>query len=137
MQRISTTILIFLFCLNVIAQNAHYQLPVDENGWTILKPSADSKIIYVSSSEGNDSNSGKSPENPVATIGKAKELIRDGYPDHILLKRGDEWILNEGLGAFYSGRSAVEPLVVGYYGESGDRPLLNTKISGSLVASWR
>ncbi len=121
--------LIFMHFIVFNAKDVHCQLPVNENGWTIIKPSADSKIIYVSSTEGNDSNIGESPEYPVATIEKAKELVRNGYPDHILLKRGDEWILNEGLGDFYSGRSAVEPMVVGYYGESGDRPLLKTERS--------
>ena len=30
-------------------------LPVDANGWTVFTASADTKIIYVSSSTGNDS----------------------------------------------------------------------------------
>ncbi len=29
-------------------------LPLDKDGWTILKPSTDSRILYVSSSAGND-----------------------------------------------------------------------------------
>ena len=115
---IGTLFLVFLF------QNTFAQLPIDENGWTIINPSADSKIVYVSSSAGSDANNGTSAEAPVATIEKAITLVRDGYPDHILLKRGDTWIAQEGLGSFYSGRSASEPMVVGYYGKQGDRPLI-------------
>ena len=124
---IGTAIFISLFMF----QSLYSQLPVDENGWTVIKPSPDSKIIYVSSTAGNDNNNGISPETPVATIEKAKDLVRDGCPDHILLKRGDTWISGEGLGAFYSGRSAQEPMVVGYYGEQGDRPLI--KIEKDIV----
>ena len=29
-------------------------LPLDEDGWTVVKPAADSRLIYVSNSEGND-----------------------------------------------------------------------------------
>ena len=29
-------------------------LPMDDDGWTVVKPSADSRLIYVSSGEGND-----------------------------------------------------------------------------------
>ena len=112
-----------------LCQSAFSQLQVDENGWTVIKPSRDSKIIYVSSTVGNDNNDGSSPATAIATIEKAKQLVRDGYPDHILLKRGDNWILKEGLEAFYSGRSAAEPMVVGYYGEQGDRPLIKTEKS--------
>lgn len=113
--------------LFLMVQHIFSQLPVDANGWTIVTPSPDSKIIYVSSSQGMDTNNGESPESPVATIERAKELVRNGYPDHILLKRGDVWIMKEGLGSFYSGRSEQEPMVVSYYGKEGDRPLLKTE----------
>lgn len=115
--------------LSFLVHNSFAQLPVDANGWTIVKPSPDSKIIYVSSSQGSDNNTGESQESPVATVERAKELVRDGYPDHILLKRGDVWIMKEGLGSFWSGRSATEPMVVSYYGDQGDRPLLKTETS--------
>ena len=98
-------------------------LPVDEKGWTIITPSPDSKIIYVSNSEGDDSNDGLSPENPVATISQASILARNGYPDHILLRCGDIWE-NPNVYRFKSGRSASEPMVISYYGDSITRPLL-------------
>ena len=98
-------------------------LPVDEDGWTIITPSPDSKIIYVSNSEGDDSNDGLSPENPVATISQASIMARKGYPDHILLRCGDVWE-NPNVFRFKSGRSASEPMVISYYGDSITRPLL-------------
>lgn len=41
---------------------------VDANGWTVLTPSADSRLVYVSSSTGNNSNDGLSPATPKQTI---------------------------------------------------------------------
>ena len=99
----------------------------DADGWTILVPGADSRIVYVSHSEGDDANDGLSPDAPRQTIEAGAALMRDGYPDHLLLKRGDTWIMGKGLGAFHSGRSAAEPMVVAYYGEQGDRPMIKTE----------
>ncbi len=112
------TLFLFFISVQVIAQ-----LPTDNNGWTIITPPEDAKVIYVSSSEGNDSYDGLSPENPVASISKAKSLARPGYPDHILFKTGDEWIVQTGIGSFHSGRSAEEPTVLSYYGDGNTRPL--------------
>ena len=103
------------------------QLPLDSAGWTIIQPSETSRIIYVSASEGSDQNNGLSEQAPVKSISRAKQLVRDTYPDHILLKRGDTWTISEGLGSFYSGKSAEEPMVVSYYGNEGGRPLIKTE----------
>lgn len=43
------------------------------------------KVVYVSSSEGDDSNSGQTPDAPLRTIKKAGSFM----PDTIYLKRGD------------------------------------------------
>lgn len=93
------------------------------SGWTVINPSADSRVIYVSSSSGSDSNDGLSPSSPVKTLAHAATLVRDGYPDHMLLKRGDVW-KDETLGRFKSGRSLSEPILISYYGTSGNRPLI-------------
>ena len=52
------------------------------------RPSPTARIIYVSSSEGNDLNSGLSPSAPVRTLEAGYDLLRDGQPDWMLLKRG-------------------------------------------------
>ena len=103
---------------------------IDANGWTQLTPSADSRLVYVSSSTGSDTNDGLSPATPKQTIGAADALIRTGYPDWILLKRGDTFP-QPSLGRWKSGRSAAEPLVMTYYGDSGERPII--KLTGRLV----
>src|SRR5688572_23987343 len=63
------------------------------DGYTDVNPSGDSKLIYVSSSSGSDSNSG-SESSPVKSIAKGISLMRSGSPDHVLLKRGDSWTEN-------------------------------------------
>ena len=74
---------------------------------------------------GDDANSGLYANMPVKTIAKAYTLMRDGYPDHMLLLRGDVWE-NEDFGRWkLSGRSESEPMLIGAYGE-GDRPLIRT-----------
>lgn len=93
-----------------------------ENGYTVVTPASDTRIVYVSSSGGSDTNSGLSASSPVQSIGRAKSLLRDGAGDQMLLKKGDIW--NEGLGYWkISGKSPTQPLLIGAYGE-GARPEL-------------
>ena len=47
---------------------------VNAEGWTVVEPSADSQIVYVSSTQGNDANDGLSALTPKKTIGAAKSL---------------------------------------------------------------
>lgn len=99
-----------------------------ESGWTTVKPSADSRQIYVSSSAGNDDNDA-SEAHPVKTFAKARTLLRPGYPDWLLLKAGDSWV--EEIGTFIEtgGRSADEPMVITSYG-TGDRPIISPTGTG-------
>lgn len=95
----------------------------DEDGsfWTQFVPSADTRLIFVSSEDGNDNNSGLNPNAPVKTLAKGYELLRDGYPDWMLLKRGDVWY--EGLPNWgKSGRAADQRMLVGAYGNETVRP---------------
>jgi hypothetical protein len=102
------------------------------DGWTHFTPSSDTRIVYVSSSTGNDSNDGLSEARPKATIAAAYALLRSGYPDWMLLKRGDVW--NTGMPNWdRSGRSSLEPIVVSAYGTGSERPLLQTGPS----TGWR
>lgn len=90
-------------------------------GFTAIKPSSDSKLIYVSSSTGKDSNNCLSQAAPCKTITAGIEKMRNGYPDHLYLKRGDVW-RDELLNNLPSGRSINEPAVFTFYGSSGARP---------------
>lgn len=119
----------------------------DANGWSILTPSADSRLIYVSTS-GDDGSAqtytpssaqiGADPYNPsgailpYASIDAALAQARAGYPDYILLKRGDTWT-HDAVIRLKAGRSATERSVLGYYGSAAARP---TVLHNGVNFSW-
>jgi hypothetical protein len=100
----------------------------DAAGWTVVTASADSRIIYVSNSTGNDANNGLSAATAKKTIAAGESLLRAGMPDHLLLKRGDTFTnqtLNDNGALIRNGRSAQEPIYIGTYG-TGARPQILT-----------
>jgi hypothetical protein len=106
-------------------------------GWTVFTPSPDTRIVYVSSSEGNDANDGLSAATPKRTLVAGYNLLRNGYPDWMLLKRGDVWV-NEVVGSQYgqwqrSGRSAAEPMLVSSYGPATARPLIKSGAQNAIA----
>lgn len=106
---------------HAVAMQDQNQTQDDGSFWTRFVPSEDTRLIFVSSSEGSDSNSGLTPDRPVKSLSRAYDLLRDGYPDWMLLKRGDVWY--ESFPRWSkSGRAEDEKLVVGAYGESSERP---------------
>lgn len=133
-----------VFC--VLAINA--QLPI-VNGWTQFTPSSDSRIIYVSDADGDNgtavfyspssSEVGTDPFNPSSTVlsyqtlAAAMTQVRTGFPDWILLKRGDTFT-NQHFGTInLSGRSETEPIFIGSYGNvSTERPLILTGASNLI-----
>lgn len=104
------------------------------SGWTNFTPSADTRTVYVSSSTGNDSNSGLSQSTPKRTLGASRSLMRSGYPDWLLLKCGDAWDESFGDGWQQNGRSNSERMLVSSYG-SGPRPLIRTG-TGNGFSIW-
>jgi chitodextrinase len=121
-------------------------LPLDANGWTIFTASSNTNIIYVSSSTGNDSTGVIGDVNhPYKTIAKGLSLLRNGYPDWLLLKQGDTWIESNQLPNGASGLSATQPQVIGSYDpahpgivdpSTGPRPLIETNaaLGGAIYA---
>jgi hypothetical protein len=102
------------------ADGTEAALPRDEeDGFTTFEIGADSVVVYVSA-DGDDGASGTLDE-PVQTLARAAELVRDGENDFILLKRGDTF-RDQTLGRFKSGRDAEHPLVVASYGDSRELP---------------
>jgi len=114
----------------MLERRSLFAVSLDAAGWTSVTPSADSKIIYVSSLTGNDLNNGLSTGAPVKTLSKAQSLVRTGYPDWVLLNRG------ETFGSFgewrKSGRSPQEPMYIGAYG-IGARPQINSGTSWGFI----
>ncbi len=123
-----------------------FELPEqDENGFTVLKAQSDSRIIYVHSSNGNDStgeiygvDSPEVGENPFApsddikayaTIAAAQENMRDNQADVLLLAAGEVW--NESLKLTH-GKSINERSIYGTYGE-GNRPELRTGYASGIT----
>ncbi len=106
------------------------------NGWTVFTPttgtSHDTKIVYCDFTGGDDSLSGLTPGQAKKHIFAAKALLRNGFPDWLLLKRGETWIesLASGLGGDdwqIGGFSATEPMLISTYGAmSLARPKLRT-----------
>ena len=115
----------------LFASPIEIQLGQSEDGWTELKPSRDSEEIYVSSSTGDNRNSGLSPAQAKRTLAAGARLLRDRKPDWLYLRRGDTW--EESFPDWKkSGRSTTEPMVVSSYGPSEERPQLLTG-TGSAV----
>lgn len=117
-------------------------------GWTTINPTlpsgqgsgfsgAGSRLVYVSSSTGNNANPG-TLSSPVATLAAGAALLRNGFPDQLLLKKGDTWT-GERFGLGYSGVSAgvvgqasTGPILISSYG-TGARPLIKTDATDSTA----
>lgn len=92
----------------------------EEDGFSTFDIGPDSIVVYVSE-EGDDASDGSTPDQPVRTLSRAAERVRDGENDFMLLRRGDTF-RDQTLGRFKSGRDATHPLVVGSYGDSLELP---------------
>lgn len=136
----------FLFAL-FYAFTASSQVSV-VNGWLQVSPSPDSRLIYVSDSEGDDATAqfyspsspeiGSNPFIPTGTIHSYKTIsaaaaqLRSGYPDWILFKYGDTWT-NQSFGSrAISGRNPNEPMLIGAWGTCGERPKILTGNAGLI-----
>ena len=121
--------------------------PQDSSGFSILKPASDSRIVYVSDSQGNDSTGatysptspevGADPTLPSGSIKAYKSIaaalgaVRKDFPDWVLLARGDTWTIGSAINP-KSGRSATERQVLGSYGTGAARPRIRTGTAGGL-----
>ncbi|MFN0132390.1 MAG: GC-type dockerin domain-anchored protein [Phycisphaerales bacterium] len=104
-----------------------------QDGWTQFQLSQDSRVVYVSTSTGNNANSGLSESAPKRTILAGYALLRDGFPDWLLLKSGDTF--DEAFPSWSKGgRSETEPMRIGCYG-LGERPLIRSGDSNGFYAA--
>ena len=98
-----------------------------DDGFTPIVPSSDTRQVFVSSSLGSDANTCLTENDPCASIEQGIERMREGFPDHLLLRRGDTWrVVPRAMDGIPSGRSTEEPVVISYYGESGERPIIES-----------
>ena len=107
----------------------------EEDGWTTFDPSSDTRIVLVANNPGQEETDicdGYVGDCYIVTnVDEGKALIRDGYPDWLLFKRGDEWT-DETLGAWTTdGRSPSEKQLISSYGISTVRPKFNVGKSGT------
>ncbi len=132
--KIWSAFLLFLSAIQVFSQNN-----LDSEGWTILDKANSTKILYVSSTDGNDGTAvvynpndsviGSDPIQPTgtvqafATVAAAANNVSNGEAAWILLKRGDTFF--ESL-VPKSGASPTMPFVYASYGSSNQVPLLKT-----------
>lgn len=139
-------ILIITFLVPFECCAAQLDLPQDSEGWTIFTPSTDSRIMYVSA-DGNDA-TGKiyssidftdpfkpSGELAFATYAAAYANTRSGYPDWILVRRGDTFVESPAWD-IRSGRSATEPFLIASYGSNGDMPVFKCGSSRGMRAYY-
>ena len=144
MNRFFIYVLVLSMAFIDTANSAQLDLPLDANGWTVFTPSSDSRIMYVSAT-GDDTAAAISgiytqathPSwsnpfdpgtiQPFATLSAAMANARSGYPDWILLKRGDTFTISSMVAvAPKIGRSLTEPSLIGAYGSTDRSPIIQT-----------
>lgn len=133
-------------------------LPMTCDGWTDFTAMyqkegqfENSRIVYVSSSIGDDvtglvyttghDSLGGDPFSvsdgdvaPFKSIVAASAHIRNGFPDILLIRRGDTFTGNIGTWT-KSGPSPDERIIIATYGAHSDRPQFNTGTSFGMSAS--
>lgn len=79
------------------------------------------KVYYIDAVSGSDINDGLSPEKAFKTLARVNTIVIEPGT-YILFKRGCVW--NGGISITGSG-SKNNPAVIGMYGDSGEKPLIN------------
>ncbi|MDA3823189.1 MAG: hypothetical protein PF450_11360, partial [Bacteroidales bacterium] len=92
------------------------------------------QTYYVSQSEGNDLNTGLSPDQAWKTTSRINLENLSGN-DSVLLKRGDKWSFHDGDCLMLRSGWNSSRLVYGAYG-SGPKPILSRAIIANDTADW-
>jgi len=93
---------------------------LDADGWLLPVPGTNRLKVYVSSSTGNDLNSGFSEVAPLKTLRKARDVVGNNYADYdsysVLLLRGDTF--NDPFGNWrLPGKTKENPALMSSYGD--------------------
>lgn len=104
------------------------------SGWTDFVAQPGALTIYVSDT-GNDSNDGLSELTPKLTFAAGYALLRNGYADWMLLKRGSTWFIDN---IYWSKSGPIADdsgwMRLGAYGDESDpRPVIDTNLSSGLT----
>ena len=147
-----TVIISFSITISANSLNGNSKVKDTKNSsWTTFVPSADTRIIYVSDSNGNDlrcksyaasqisdpfhPNSSFIPCKTITVAASKYNILSNNKPHWLLFKSGDTWT-NQNLGKWKkSGRSVAEPALVASYGDSSERPKVltgNSSFSGAV-----
>lgn len=153
----AVSVSLLIFCFGVSQASDPFPDPItiddfnlpaqDSEGWSVLVPSPDSRLIYVDASDGDDSTAmvysaddpeiGTDPQQPVGniqayqTLAAAEQQLRNDQPDWLLLRAGEVW--EESL-SLRRGRSPAERQVAVAWGE-GPRPELRTGAEKGIANS--
>ncbi len=94
-------------------------------------------MVYVDAVVGNDANDGFSEATAKRTIQAGANLLRNGWPDHLRIKRGQTHTIAAGPVAWkWGGRNASEPLVWESYGPLTDPPpVIDSLATGAILAT--
>lgn len=111
------------WCLVLLGRGG--ALAQDADGWTVLPLQDGARRVFVSSSTGDDENSGATADQAKRTLAAGRAMLRDGRPDRLLLRRGDVW--EESLeGWRLSGAGDGAPMVIESYGRGDMRPVVRS-----------
>lgn len=114
-------------------QGPNGQESLTNRGYSLFAPTSGStRIVYVSASGGDDSNTGLSATTPKKTLAAGYSALRNGSPDWLMLKRGDTWTHESFPSISKSGPSTSAPMLIGSYGTSTVRPRILTGLADGL-----
>lgn len=78
--------------------------------YTTFSPSSDTKMFYVNSLIGNDTNDGLTPTSAKKTLNAGFNLLRNGFPDWLIVKGGTTY--HESVNWNKFGRSSTERMII-------------------------
>jgi hypothetical protein len=96
-------------------------------------PPRDARVVYVSSTQGNDANDGLSAQTPKATLQAGYDLLRSGFPDQLRLRAGDSWTTKFPTWK-KSGRGPGQPMLVSTYGNQRYRANITVTDETAITA---
>ena len=100
-----------------------------ENSFTVHEPAASTTITFVANNGSDTNECGAGASGPKRTLANAVTCIRDGEPDWLLLRAGDDFGTQLDLGSL-SGASSSQPILIGAYYPSNNHRLTRPRVDG-------